>query len=1266
MQLSQFRAILAARDRQALLQWRESLEAEAGRVAGERRRLRTASFGQWWLDRERKGTRALFALVKRQETFTADPLIGAVPAPVGQRAETVLSDWSQAWGIGLATAEFTLPAAIPQDQVEVSCDDLRQAAKSFPKHTGMGDDQIQPRLLEVLPDDILQLFAELVKSRLAGDVGAAITILMVFIPKATGGFRPIGLFNALYRVAMRVRASAILAWEQSHANKSLFGGKGSAPADLVGGSLSIDMDAAKARGLDFAAVLLDVTKCYEYIGHQRLVERAVALEFPADVLGLAIRGYTAPRRVLLGDEVSVSVRATRSIVAGCTAATRLLRVFLIELVVEIEQGKWAITLRIWIDDLTVSGEGVVATLGQRVGGAASFICRWLVANGLLVSTKSVAISTSRVVGQEIEEGLAEWGVKCEPTVKMLGVDVTSRKARSVPAVKSRIRKFKIIHRRVARLKGTNTHRLFMACPFRGAIWGASAIGCPPSTVGMLRRAAARSIDGRSTTRNASMLLSLTCSAKADPIHAAVSLPIVGWAKLAYSGSVSLHQLQSALHWATRNGGARSWRQVNSMAHAFVASCCQIGWSIVNARILMDHQGGRLDLRDDSPKDVAARVAHAVEILRVKASDSYPCAEVGRAALKKLKWHPRAQACAKLVLTNALWSPAQAAKRMGGQVSNSCPLCGIAAGTWQHIAFECDATWTRRRQAAPAATLRAAGKGGVVSKGRLPQIPARYVHPPAANASFVWKVHPSAGYLSGHVFCDGSGFGGDDTSTRRVGFGIAMVSNDGVLLAQAFGPVAGVMQEVPLAELLAVLHTVERALPPLTVYSDCAYVVDSWKQGREYCVSQQGRFTRVWRQLFDLLAVFGEFKLVKVKAHATRTDIEKGKSSEWLRAGNGAADQAAKWGARLHPSNDKVAAGYRFVVDEMAKTLAWIGEASTIIARPQVGVGKARPLPSLERPRPKPKGVVAVAPICVPAIDREVGVSHRTFEAAFSDGDVVIICSRCGAYAGRRSVRLKGACVPTVATRRQRARVTDGKHPSGRKGTVLTKWTPMPATCLAQREADPPAITQGSLPVPWYWDQSGNDAAVEQFAAEGGIGKESLARAIAEAKVPEESVAEEGDGEERRIALPRLPRFASGGPGVDFTDWDRVGLAIPAKYDCRMPRLSELAGGCGEAGTGTQVPHPDGGSFMAVDYEDSSSSEGTSEPCITAVGAAAGNATCPCAVCSAGVRQLPPRFGAEDLARAYYAARGWSLSGGAGSGGVGGLGPSVPSGSPVHV
>jgi len=312
--------------------------------------------------------------------------------------------------------------------------------------------------------------------------------------------------------------------------------------------------------------------------------------------------------MLLGDEVSEAVIASRSSVAGCTAATRLLRVFLIDLVTTIENGQWSIVLRIWIDDLTISGEGVVSCLGQRVGGAARFVCQWLVANGLIVSKKSTAISTSRSVGQEIEKTLAEWNVLCEPTVKMLGVDVTTKACRSIPAARARIRKFKVIHRRLARLKGAKTHRLFMACPFRGAVWGASAVGSAPSTVAMLRRAAARSIDGRSSTRSASMLLSLSCTYRADPMYAAVAAPVVGWAKLAYSGDVSLHQLQSALHWATRNGGAKSWRQVNSMSHAFVAACCQIGWSVVNARVVRDHQGGRLDFVNDSPKDVAARVA----------------------------------------------------------------------------------------------------------------------------------------------------------------------------------------------------------------------------------------------------------------------------------------------------------------------------------------------------------------------------------------------------------------------------------------------------------------------------------------------------------------------------------------------------------------------------------------------------------------------------------------------------------------------------------
>ena len=51
-------------------------------------------------------------------------------------------------------------------------------------------------------------------------------MLIVFIPKAGGGTRPIGLLPTIIRVWMRARSALARQWEANSPNSSLYGGTG--------------------------------------------------------------------------------------------------------------------------------------------------------------------------------------------------------------------------------------------------------------------------------------------------------------------------------------------------------------------------------------------------------------------------------------------------------------------------------------------------------------------------------------------------------------------------------------------------------------------------------------------------------------------------------------------------------------------------------------------------------------------------------------------------------------------------------------------------------------------------------------------------------------------------------------------------------------------------------------------------------------------------------------------------------------------------------
>ena len=82
----------------------------------------------------------------------------------------------------------------------VTVDQIRAACKAFEPGTSVGLGGIRPRRLLLLPDVALATLALIFRfSELAGMLPVA-GANVVFLPKPTGGERPIGVLPALYRV----------------------------------------------------------------------------------------------------------------------------------------------------------------------------------------------------------------------------------------------------------------------------------------------------------------------------------------------------------------------------------------------------------------------------------------------------------------------------------------------------------------------------------------------------------------------------------------------------------------------------------------------------------------------------------------------------------------------------------------------------------------------------------------------------------------------------------------------------------------------------------------------------------------------------------------------------------------------------------------------------------------------------------------------------------------------------------------------------------
>ena len=106
--------------------------------------------------------------------------------------------------------------------------EIRQAALTFPLQTGLGGDNISPRAVARLSDPLVQWLGRILHMAETLGIWPQVwhLVMIVLIPKADGGRRPIGLFPTLIRIWMRARSPVARQWEARNALPCFFGGKG--------------------------------------------------------------------------------------------------------------------------------------------------------------------------------------------------------------------------------------------------------------------------------------------------------------------------------------------------------------------------------------------------------------------------------------------------------------------------------------------------------------------------------------------------------------------------------------------------------------------------------------------------------------------------------------------------------------------------------------------------------------------------------------------------------------------------------------------------------------------------------------------------------------------------------------------------------------------------------------------------------------------------------------------------------------------------------
>ena len=173
---------------------------------------------------------------------------------------------------------------------------FKAALFSFANNTGLSWGGMHPRAMLRLPDEVLYGWMALMIQceRCGAWPGRVGCVIVVLLPKADGGFRPIGLIPCLPRVWMRCRRDTCKAWEIKAERSYLYAGAGKG-STIAAWKQAARAEIARATDLKYAQVLLDLVKAFERIPYRVLLREAGTLGYPLRLLRLAIATYRLPK-----------------------------------------------------------------------------------------------------------------------------------------------------------------------------------------------------------------------------------------------------------------------------------------------------------------------------------------------------------------------------------------------------------------------------------------------------------------------------------------------------------------------------------------------------------------------------------------------------------------------------------------------------------------------------------------------------------------------------------------------------------------------------------------------------------------------------------------------------------------------------------------------------------------------------------------------------------------------------------------------------------
>ena len=395
---------------------------------------------------------------------------------------------------------------------------------------------------------------------------------------------------------------------------------------------NLEQEIGNLLGEHTATVLLDMTKCFDMVKHDALLQEARALGYPLRLAWMLLEVYCQPRRIRAYGSNSRATVAVQGVIAGCSHATYLLYLLTYRAVRRAAVISPVITPRTLVDDVGFQLVSPFASDLRMLGTVASDFADDALTLGLVLHPKKSArvagstqtrLAIGRLLGARPgtlqPRAVGARGLRRFPQaghMRNLGHELHGTRVRRtvekgrLQALRERRHRFGILRRAA----GLRVSTLWRTGAMPSVAHGAGVSGLPDAPLRELRNFAAV-LNGAPGTPHVGVTAYLITHRDDhyDPIYGATLDLVMRYAGWVWDGRTSPSRLRRA--WDAlqlRHGESLTWQHARGPLASTILTLRRIGWDLVSPHVVKDDVGQTFDLHQICPADLKVFLCQGVQ------------------------------------------------------------------------------------------------------------------------------------------------------------------------------------------------------------------------------------------------------------------------------------------------------------------------------------------------------------------------------------------------------------------------------------------------------------------------------------------------------------------------------------------------------------------------------------------------------------------------------------------------------------------------------